>query len=120
MCKNKIKIIDSALSFTGYHRRASGRFFFINHEKHERTRKMKELKKERKVQLIKCKCGKIFAACIEPDCYTDKVWLKNMRKYVIKGCSVEMASSSKSFRFEKCTCNDKKGNLNQVKLGFAE
>ena len=32
----------------------------------------------KKVQVIICKCGAKFAACVEPDCYTDKDWLKNL------------------------------------------
>lgn len=43
------------------------------------------------IQTIKYKCcGKIFAACREPECYTDADWLKNLKQYVQKGHTVEM------------------------------
>lgn len=43
------------------------------------------------VQVLKYKCcGKIFAACREPECYTDKDWHRNLRKDVKDGHKVEM------------------------------
>jgi hypothetical protein len=56
------------------------------------------------IQIIKHKCcGKTFAACREPDCFTDKEWQKELRKYVLSDkVTVEMVES---FTFEKCTCN---------------
>ena len=58
------------------------------------------------IQVIKHKCcGKIFAACCEPDCYTDKEWLKNLRKYAKRGDSVQMIESGKGLKLEKCLCN---------------
>ena len=56
------------------------------------------------IQVIKYKCcGQIFAACWEPDCYTEKDWLKNMRKYVLRGDKVEMMESG-NVKFSKCVC----------------
>lgn len=55
------------------------------------------------VQIIKCKCGSVFAGCIEPYCYTDKEWTKPLRQHVLEGCTVEMIKST-DFKFEKCKC----------------
>lgn len=59
------------------------------------------------IQIVKTKCcGSVFAACIEPDCYTDKDWLKNLKKYVNRGDKVEMVENG-TFKFGgKCNCND--------------
>lgn len=57
----------------------------------------------RLIQVIKCKCGKTFAACCEPECYTDKDWQKDVRNYVKKGCTVEMREAGQ-WNFERCTC----------------
>jgi len=54
-----------------------------------------------KVQQIKCPCGKVFAACCEPECHTDDDWHKDKKRYIKQGCTVEMADA---FKFEKCTC----------------
>jgi hypothetical protein len=63
----------------------------------------------RRIQVIKCKCGSAFAACIEPDCYSDKKWQKDMRKYVKKGCTVDLIDGSSSEPlFQKCVCEKKK------------
>jgi hypothetical protein len=46
------------------------------------------------IQIVKRKCcGSVFAACVEPDCYTDKDWLKNLKEYVNRGDKVEMIES---------------------------
>ena len=56
------------------------------------------------VQVIKYKCcDKIHSACIEPDCYTSKEWLKDMRKYVLEGDKVAMVENT-GWRFGKCEC----------------
>ncbi len=65
------------------------------------------------VQIIKCKCGKTFAACIEPECYTEAEWMRDLRKYVKGGCSVSLVASGKDFQFEKCECK-KTGQLKLV------
>lgn len=59
------------------------------------------------VQIIKYKCcGKVFAACSAPECYTDKQWLKDLKKYVSRGEIVEMQEDN-NIRFGKCSCIDK-------------
>ena len=68
-----------------------------------------------KVQVIKCKCGSRFAGCREPDCYTEKEWLKDLRKYVLKGYSVETMKSS-DFKIEVCICEKEKADNNQTEL----
>lgn len=61
-----------------------------------------------KGQIIKYKCcGKIFAACCEPECYTDKDWLKELRKYVLRGDVVETVEMG-TFQFGKCECKEVK------------
>ena len=57
----------------------------------------------RKIQVLLCKCGAKYAACIEPDCYIDNDWLKDLKKHIKDGGTVEM-SDSESFRFEQCKC----------------
>lgn len=58
------------------------------------------------IQVIKYKCcDKIFAACQEPECYTDRDWTNELKKYVKEGCKVEMKPDGKSFNFEICRCN---------------
>jgi len=59
------------------------------------------------IQTIKYKCcGKIFAACYEPDCYTDKDWLKNLKEYVNRGDIVGL--TDEKIQFGKCECNKSK------------
>ena len=57
----------------------------------------------REVQVIKCKCGKTFAGCLAPYCYSDSEWQRDMRKYVKRGCTVELIDS-KDFNLENCVC----------------
>ena len=59
-----------------------------------------------KTQVIKCKCGATFSGCIEPYCYTDTDYLKELKKYVQEGCTVEMVEASE-FKFQRCTCPKK-------------
>lgn len=59
------------------------------------------------VQVIKCRHGKIFAACWEPECYVDKDWLKELAKYIKGGCTVEMRNCEEWKFDEKCDCNKK-------------
>jgi hypothetical protein len=72
--------------------------------------------KKNKIQVIKYSCcDSIFAACVEPDCYTDRDWLYNLRKYVLRGDIVEMIDSDKgNLIFSKCKCKDDK----QIKINF--
>ena len=56
------------------------------------------------IQVIKYRCcGQIFAACCEPECYTEKDWLKDVRKYALRGDKVEMMESG-NVKFGKCEC----------------
>lgn len=57
-------------------------------------------------QTVKCKCGTIVAACLEPYCYEDVEWMRKVRKYSKKGYSIEMANDVTA-RFGNCTCNEK-------------
>ena len=70
-----------------------------------------------KVQVIKCKCGAVFAACMEPHCYTETEWMRDLRKYVKQGCTVDVIynDSTKSL-FGKCTCDKKKDDKNEPTL----
>jgi hypothetical protein len=70
------------------------------------------------VQSIRCKCGVIFAGCVEPYCYEDVEWQRNMRKYIKEGCTVEMTGND--VKLGHCACENKakkkKGNPNQLQL----
>lgn len=56
------------------------------------------------VQIIRYKCcNKVFAACCEPECYTDKDWLSSLKKYVLRGDKVSLLESG-GWKFEKCEC----------------
>ncbi len=63
----------------------------------------------RKAQVIKCKCGSTFAACVEPNCYTDSDWKRDLSKYVKMGFTVEILDCG-LFRFEKCKCKEIKAS----------
>ena len=73
------------------------------------------------IQCIECPCGKIFAGAVEPHCYTDKDWQRNMRKDVSKGCKVSLKEGN-TFTLENCTCknmnpaNKEVTDLNQLSL----
>lgn len=67
------------------------------------------------IQIIKYKCcGKAFAACREPECYTDDDWLKELKKYVTRGDKVEMVENGSGINLEKCQC----GQNNMLKFDF--
>ena len=59
------------------------------------------------IQVVKRKCcGSVFAACIEPECYIDEEWLKNLRDYVNRGDTVELVEPG-TFQFSgKCKCSE--------------
>jgi hypothetical protein len=59
------------------------------------------------IQVIKCKGGKIFAACRVPECYEETSWMRDIRSYVKAGCTVEIIESGKSNPMEKCECGAK-------------
>ena len=68
------------------------------------------------IQTIKYKCcGKIFAACCEPECYTDSDWLKRLKQYVKRGDKVEMIPSGQGLQFGKCECSEVE-KVNEPKL----
>lgn len=71
-------------------------------------------------QVIKCKCGEIFAACVEPECYMNADWQREMRKCVKKGCTVEIMPCGDA-KMSKCKCKElakelAESNTNQTKL----
>lgn len=59
------------------------------------------------IQVTKCPCGKVFAACREPECYSDSDYQMETIKYLKNGCTVQMVESSE-WEFEKCTCPNMK------------
>ncbi len=70
------------------------------------------------IQVIRYKCcNKIYAAANEPYCYTEKDWIKDVRKSALDGDKIEMIENGSDWKFEKCTCNiDKITNPNQLSL----
>jgi len=68
-----------------------------------------------KIQVIKKKCcGAVFAGCCEPECYTDSDWLKDLKKYVKEGCTVETVEKG-HFSWGKCECVQEK-DKNKIEL----
>ncbi len=62
----------------------------------------------RQLQVIKCKCGKVFAACQVPECYMEKEWMDELRDYVTnKSCTVDIVLANGNI-FEKCQCESLK------------
>lgn len=56
------------------------------------------------IQVIKCKgCGSVFAACREPECWTDKDWQKDVRDYAKQGHIIGMAERG-GWTLDGCTC----------------
>lgn len=45
----------------------------------------------RLIEEIKCKCGNVFAACV--DGHQDNEWRKERREYVLGGCSVSFTDT---------------------------
>lgn len=66
-------------------------------------------------QIIKCKSGEVFAACHEPFCYEDAEWMRDVRKYVKQGCTVEVKEQGE-WKFGSC----EKGNCKCDETAFAE
>ena len=61
-----------------------------------------------KIQVIKYKCcGGVFAACVEPHCYTDKEWVRELRKYVNEGCTVDLINRGELV-WGECKCEKEK------------
>jgi hypothetical protein len=69
------------------------------------------------MEVVRCKCGKVFAACI--DGLQDAEWDKDVRKYRSQGYTSEVVPRG-SYIFEKCTCKDEKpeadNDPNQLQL----
>ena len=60
-----------------------------------------------KVQVLKWKCcGGIYAACVEPHCYTSKDWLKDVKLAVKDGDGIEMVDVSEA-KLAGCKCKSK-------------
>ncbi|OBW43523.1 hypothetical protein AB670_00053 [Chryseobacterium sp. MOF25P] len=69
------------------------------------------------IQVIKYKCcGNIFAACCEPECYTDMDWLKELKKYVERGNKVEMIPNGGVLQFKRCECEKESKSKEQQKV----
>lgn len=60
----------------------------------------------RKVQIIKCKCGAVFAAACTPHCYEDAEWQRDMRKYVKQGHTVDLIDSDAFDGLQECVCKE--------------
>lgn len=70
-------------------------------------------------QAIYCpNCNMIFSICSTPFCYTDKDWMRDLRKYVKQGYMVEEVNHKDVVkeRFGKCKCAKPPGNPDQLKL----
>lgn len=88
----------------------------------QKTEDLKDVKhfKMNRIQVIKYSCcGKVFAACVEPDCYTDSDWQKELRKYVLRGDVVDLIDSSTGLNLSKCECETVKQEKVQQDL-FSE
>jgi hypothetical protein len=69
-----------------------------------------------KSQVLKCKCGKIYAACREPECYEEVSWQRDMRKDIAKrGSTVELLENGQ-WQFENCVCVKTKSKKEQPTL----
>lgn len=68
------------------------------------------------VVMYKC-CEVVFAACMEPYCYTEKTWTRDLAKYVKKGHKVEMIERGE-LEMGKCKCVKQDGvtAANQLSL----
>jgi hypothetical protein len=65
---------------------------------------------ERFVRVIRCRCGKTFAAHIADTIYEDKDWQRFVLKYLEKGCTVEIMNVKK-FNLEWCICNNEEHDI---------
>lgn len=68
-------------------------------------------------EIIKCRCGVVFAACVEG--HQDKEWDDSKREYLAAGCTREIVPSN-SFRLGSCDCEKteqpQQGGLSQLSL----
>jgi len=58
------------------------------------------------IQVIKYQCcDQAFAACCEPECYTEKDWLKDLRKYALRGDKIELIEHG-DLKLGRCKCKE--------------
>jgi len=70
----------------------------------------------KKAQIVICECGSAFAACVEPYCYTERDWTKQLKEYVNKGYKVDLVNVE-GFSLEECKCEKEiKTDKNQIEL----
>ena len=63
----------------------------------------------KRAQAVKCKCGNIIAACVEPACYTDRDWQKNIRFYAKKGYEISLIPVDiVRIELNQCICKKEK------------
>lgn len=56
-------------------------------------------------QVIVCKCGSVIAACVAPECFQEKEWMKDVRDYSKKGYTIEMRETGQgNLSLKACTC----------------
>lgn len=59
------------------------------------------------VQVLKYKCcGKVFAACWQPVCNTDKEWKEKARKAQEQGHKTQLVDFKKGIEFGECNCKE--------------
>jgi hypothetical protein len=58
-----------------------------------------------RIQVVTCKCGSQIAACVEPNCYIDFEWLRDLKKYIKKGCKIYLIEKQ-DFEFKSCICKE--------------
>ncbi len=63
------------------------------------------MENKEKCQVIKCKCGKISGGSVEPYCYTDTVWIKEVGKAIKDGYEIDFISVD-NFNIEDCICRN--------------
>lgn len=69
-------------------------------------------------QIVICRCGNAFAICRAPECYTDRDWQKDVRRYIKGGCTVETLNTKEAvekYSLGNCTCNKTKASKEQPK-----
>jgi len=55
--------------------------------------------KQAQVVHYKC-CGGVFAGCVEPYCFEDSDWMKELRKYSKAGFKIEMLDVGFNFKHD--------------------
>lgn len=53
------------------------------------------------IEVIKCSCGKVFAACVDGS--QDDEWKENKKQYLKAKCTIEY-KERQDFVFESCKC----------------